>query len=66
MMDHGATRCLGVVRVIIAIPAVERMGEVGLTPVLWSAIAVTLILPSLLIALKATLASKSFARTAVR
>jgi hypothetical protein len=39
-----------VVRVLVAIPAIDRMGELGLALVVWPTIAVAGILPSFLIA----------------
>ncbi len=51
-----------VARVLLAIPALERLGEVGLVSVVWSVIAVALFLPSFLIALQASLSSRSVAR----
>lgn len=47
-----------IVRAIFAIPAVERMGEVGLVSVVWSAIAAASLLPSLLIAWNDVLAAR--------
>jgi uncharacterized membrane protein len=47
-----------VVRVIIAIPAVERMGELGIATVVWSAIAVACFLPSFVIAWQELAASR--------
>ena len=41
-----------VVRVVIAIPAVDRLGELGLAMTVWSTIAVACFLPSFLIAWK--------------
>jgi len=41
-----------VVRVVIAIPAIDRLGELGLASVVWTAIAVAGFLPSFLIAWK--------------
>jgi uncharacterized membrane protein len=55
-----------VTRVILAIPAIQELGEVGLVSVVWSTIALALFLPSFLIALQSTLASKSMARAAAR
>jgi uncharacterized membrane protein YozB (DUF420 family) len=55
-----------VTRVILAIPAIQELGEVGLVSVVWSTIALALFLPSFLIALQATLASRSVARSAAR
>ncbi len=50
------------VRVIIAIPAIERMGEVGLVSVVWSVIATACFLPSFLIGWGAVFPSKTLAR----
>ena len=47
-----------VVRVIIAIPAIARMGEVGLATVVWSVIATACFLPSFVIAWQALAASR--------
>ena len=52
-----------VARVILAIPAVERLGLMGLISVVWSTIAVAAFLPSFLIALRAALASRPVSRT---
>jgi uncharacterized membrane protein YozB (DUF420 family) len=41
-----------VVRVVIAIPAIDRLGELGLVSVVWTTIAVAGFLPSFLIAWK--------------
>jgi hypothetical protein len=46
-----------VVRVILAIPAVARMGELGLATVVWSVIATACFLPSFVIAWQALAAS---------
>ncbi len=48
-----------VVRAILAIPAIERMGELGLVSVVWSAIATACFLPSFLIGCRAVFASKA-------
>ncbi len=47
-----------VVRAILAIPAIERMGEVGFVSVVWSVIAAACFLPSFLIAWNGVLAAK--------
>jgi uncharacterized membrane protein len=47
-----------VVRVIIAIPAIARMGEVGIETVVWSVIATACFLPSFVIAWQALAASR--------
>ena len=47
-----------VVRAILAIPAIERMGEVGFVSVVWSVIAAACFLPSFLIAWNDVLAAK--------
>jgi len=47
-----------VARAILAIPAIERMGEVGFVSVVWSVIAVACFLPSFLIAWNDVLAAK--------
>jgi uncharacterized membrane protein YozB (DUF420 family) len=47
-----------VVRAILAIPAIERMGEVGFVSVVWSVIAAACFLPSFLIAWNDVLAPK--------
>jgi uncharacterized membrane protein len=47
-----------VVRAIVAIPAIARMGEMGLAAVVWSVIATACFLPSFIIAWKGVLASK--------
>jgi uncharacterized membrane protein len=47
-----------VVRAILAIPAIERMGEVGFVSVVWSVIAAACFLPSLLIAWNDLLVAK--------
>ncbi len=46
------------VRVILGIPAIERMGELGFVSVVWSVIAVACFLPSFLIAWQAVRAAK--------
>lgn len=55
-----------VARVILAIPAVERMGLVGLVSVVWSVIAIAAFLPSFLIALRGSLASRAVSRVPAR
>jgi hypothetical protein len=54
-----------IARIIMAIPAVQKLGEVGLVSVVWSCISLALFLPSFVIALQGTLASHrvSIART---
>jgi uncharacterized membrane protein len=47
-----------VVRVIVAIPAIERMGPLGVATVVWSVIATACFLPSFAIAWQALAASK--------
>jgi uncharacterized membrane protein YozB (DUF420 family) len=47
-----------VVRAILAIPAIERMGEVAFVSVVWSVIAAACFLPSFLIAWSDVLAAK--------
>lgn len=47
-----------VVRVILAIPAIARMGEVGIATVVWSVIAAACFLPSFVIAWQALAASR--------
>ena len=47
-----------VVRVINSIPAVGRMGEVGIATVVWSVIATACFLPSFVIAWQALAASR--------
>lgn len=47
-----------VVRVIIAIPAIERMGQIGIVTVVWSVIATACFLPSFVIAWQALAASR--------
>jgi hypothetical protein len=47
-----------VVRAILAIPAIGRMGEVGFVSVVWSVIAAACFLPSFLIAWNDVLAAK--------
>lgn len=47
-----------VVRVLVSIPAIARMGEMGLATVVWSVIATACFLPSFIIAWKGVLASK--------
>jgi len=47
-----------VVRVLIAIPAIARMGEVGLMAVVWSVIATACFLPSFVIAWQSLAASQ--------
>jgi len=51
-----------VARVIFAIPAVERLGLMGLVLVTWGAIAVAAFLPSFLIAWRAALAGRPVSR----
>ncbi len=48
-----------VVRAILAIPAIERMGEVGFVSVVWSVIAAACFLPSFLIAWNDMLAAST-------
>ncbi len=47
-----------VVRTVIAIPAIDRLGELGLVSTVWSAIAVAGFLPSFLIAWKSLAATR--------
>jgi hypothetical protein len=47
-----------VVRVIVAIPAIERMGVLGIATVVWSVIAVAGFLPSFVIAWQALAATR--------
>ena len=47
-----------VVRAILAIPAIARMGEVGIATVVWSVIATACFLPSFVIAWQALVASR--------
>lgn len=47
-----------VVRAVLAIPAIDRMGELGLEIVVWSTIATACFLPSFIIAWKGVWASK--------
>ena len=47
-----------VVRVLVAIPAIARMGELGLATVVWSVIATACFLPSFVIAWQALAASR--------
>ena len=47
-----------VVRVLVAIPAIARMGELGLAAVVWSVIATACFLPSFVIAWQALAASR--------
>lgn len=51
-----------VVRVVIAIPAIERMGVLGLATVVWSVIATACFLPSFVIAWQALAASRRTTR----
>jgi uncharacterized membrane protein len=51
-----------VVRVIIAIPAIARMGELGIATVVWSVIATACFLPSFVIAWQALAATRRVAR----
>jgi uncharacterized membrane protein len=51
-----------VVRAVLAIPAVARMGELGVATVVWSAIAAACFLPSCIIAWKQLLARGPVAR----
>ena len=48
-----------IVRAILAIPAIERMGEVAFVSVVWSVIAVACFLPSFLIAWQGVLAARA-------
>jgi uncharacterized membrane protein len=52
-----------VVRVLVAIPAIDRMGELGLAMVVWPTIAVAGILPSFLLAWKSLAAGAPAALT---
>jgi uncharacterized membrane protein YozB (DUF420 family) len=47
-----------IARIIMAIPAVQNLGQVGLVSVVWSCIALALFLPSFALALQASLASR--------
>jgi hypothetical protein len=47
-----------VVRAIIAIPAIARMGELGVATVVWSVIATACFLPSFVIAWQALAATR--------
>lgn len=47
-----------VVRAVLAIPAIDRMGELGLETVVWSTIATACFLPSFIIAWKGVWAAK--------
>jgi hypothetical protein len=47
-----------IARIIMAIPAVQNLGQVGLISVVWSCIAIALFLPSFALALQASLASR--------
>ena len=47
-----------VVRVVITIPAIERMGPLGRASVVWSVIALAGILPSFIIALQSLSATR--------
>jgi uncharacterized membrane protein len=51
-----------VVRTIVAIPAIARMGQVGLATVVWSVIATACFLPSFVIAWQALAASRRAAK----
>jgi uncharacterized membrane protein len=51
-----------VVRVILAIPAVARMGELGVATTVWSVIATACFLPSFVIAWKGLMQSRPAAR----
>jgi uncharacterized membrane protein len=51
-----------VVRAIVAIPAVARMGEVGIQTAVWSVIATACFLPSFVIAWQALAASRQLAK----
>lgn len=53
-----------VVRAVLAIPAIERMGELALVSVVWSCVATACFLPSFLIGWRAVLAGKGPARAA--
>jgi hypothetical protein len=47
-----------VVRAIVAIPAIARMGELGIATVVWSVIATACFLPSFVIAWQALAATR--------
>ena len=47
-----------VARVLIAIPAIERMGVMGLVMVVWSAVAAAGVVPSFLLAIQSLMASQ--------
>jgi uncharacterized membrane protein len=51
-----------VVRAVLAIPAIARMGEVGIATVVWSVIATACFLPSFVIAWQALAASRRTAK----
>jgi hypothetical protein len=51
-----------VVRAIVAIPAIARMGELGVVTVVWSDIATACFLPSFVIAWQALAASRRVVR----
>ena len=53
-----------VVRAVLAIPAVQRLGEVGLVSTVWSVIALACFVPSVVIAWQATFPRKAAAQTA--
>lgn len=53
-----------VVRAVLAIPAVQRMGQVGLDSVVWSVVALAAFVPSVVIAWQQTFARKPAAQTA--
>jgi uncharacterized membrane protein len=54
-----------VVRVFVAIPVIARMGELGLTTVVWSVIATACFLPSFVIAWQALAASRPAVKVGV-
>ena len=53
-----------VVRAVLAIPAVQRMGEVGLVSTVWSVIALACFVPSVVIAWQSTFSRKASAQAA--
>ena len=53
-----------VVRAVLAIPAVQRLGEVGLVSTVWSVIALAGFVPSVVIAWQTTFPRKAAAQTA--
>ena len=58
MRSYAFAMVFIVVRAILAIPAIQQMGEVGFVSVVWSVIATACFLPSFVIAWQTLAASR--------